>query len=208
MNVIQDKDKPQDVSIDFMLKEYDRITALRLNEITHTEQRFNYFLTITTTTIGAMIFLSQISGIAPEIYYTGMQGLLVLLLLFGFVNQNRQNMRTIYLNFYDKQLEEIQNYFSNLDPKIASYTAKQRGLSKVGQPNNKIVREIVRKLRGTLTDLVVLCNGLLFSGIVSLTLLKYNASSQQTIIAMVISLIISVMILYRYNDFIRKFLWF
>ena len=98
-------------SSEFMLAEYERIASLRASEITQTEQRFKFFLTIATAAISVIVVLSQITNLSQQIYSLAMQGLLFILLLFGLINQNRQNMRYRQLRFYDKQIEDPKLFY-------------------------------------------------------------------------------------------------
>jgi len=103
-------------SAEFMLKEYGPLYTLMAGESSQAEQRVNFFLTIASGAIGAVIVLSQISNINAAT-----QGVLVVLLLFGLTTLNRLNVRVVHQRAYSRLLNEIQNYFAAGDPRIADY---------------------------------------------------------------------------------------
>ena len=70
-------------SEDFMLKEYDRIHQLWIDENLQAERRVNFFLTITSGTIGAIIVIFEIGNIEFYSSQVGLVGVLIVLFLFG-----------------------------------------------------------------------------------------------------------------------------
>jgi hypothetical protein len=194
-------------SADFMLAEYERIFALRNSEITQTEQRFNFFLTIVTASIGGIIFLSQLTNISQQIYFTALQGLLILLLLFGLLILNRQNVRSSQLHFYVTQLNKIQDYFGKSDSEIAAYFEWRRELMERSKPKRNLSYKTLGRLRGSLTDLIILIDSFLITGLVLVNLYA-NGNSYQTIITWtLITFISSIIILLVYHALMLRKLW-
>jgi hypothetical protein len=194
------------VSAEFMLAEYERISSLRSGEITSTEQRFNFFLTIATAAIGAIVVLSQVANLSFQVYSTVMQGLLSILLLFGLTNQNRQNVRSLQIRFYDQQIAKIQDYFAESDTEVVAYLDWQRGLMKRSQPKSRLAKVFLARFRGSLTDLITLSNSALCGGIALVTLSANGNSPQTVTIWTLITFIVAMLILYTYNGFMRKVL--
>jgi len=193
-------------AMEFMLAEHERIQQLKTKEDVQAEQRFNFFLTITSAAIGGNIVVLQIVNLPAQNSISITQGILLFLLLFGLTNQNRLNARFIQYNIYNQELIEIQDYFAKLDPEISSYLAKQRRYIKNASYKSKLAKSILDRFRGSITDLTVFSNSLLCSGITIVTLAGIGYSSANLAIWAIITLIMSTVVLYAYNSIMRKLL--
>ena len=56
-----DQNEGNSSSIEFMLKEYDRINELWIDENSQAERRVNFFLSIASATIGAIFLIFQLN---------------------------------------------------------------------------------------------------------------------------------------------------
>jgi len=194
----------KEISADFMLAEYERLSSLRQSEITQTEQRFNFFLTVATTAIGAIAVLSQVANFSPQAFSASMQALLSILLLFGLTNQNRQIARTLQIDFYNKQIEMIQDYFAKSDSDIVAFLDWRRNLVKRSQPKLRVTKIILARFRGSLIDLVTLSNSTLFAGLAFVILSAYAVSAESIATWTIVTFIVATIVLNSYNSFIRK----
>ena len=189
-----------------MLKEYERIYAQVLNGTTHAEQRVNYFLTIASAAVGVLVVLSQISGIRPHILSSVAQGILVILLLYGLIIQNRLNMRDIQSKVNNQLLSKIQDYFGDSDPEIAAYLEYQRKLYKRSTPKPAFLSILINRFRGSLSDFIGLSNGLLCGGIVLVSLSSAGYDLPEIATWTMVTVFFSMTIIFVFIRVAKRFL--
>jgi hypothetical protein len=195
---------PKEKSAEFMLAEYERLSSLRQSEITQTEQRFNFFLTVATTATGGIVVLSQVADFSPQAFSAAMQVLLSMLLLFGLTNQNRQIARTLQIDFYNEQITKIQDYFAKSDSDVIAFLDWRRDLLKRSQPKLLVTKIILARFRGSLIDLVTLSNSTLCAGLAFAILSTYGGSAESVGTLTIVTFIVATIILNAYNSLIRK----
>jgi hypothetical protein len=88
-NKMNRKEDKKSKESSFMLKEYERVYTQVLNDAEHAEKRVNFFLTITSAAVGVLVVLSQLSSVQPRILSVMTQEILIILLLYGVIIQNR-----------------------------------------------------------------------------------------------------------------------
>lgn len=192
------------VSAEFMLKEYERVYTIKLNEDAQAEQRVSFFLTVTSAAVGIIVLISQVSNITTEMFSAAIEGVLAVLLLFGLAIFTRLNVRPSQQKAYAKLLAEIQDYFAYLDPEVAAYLEVQRDVFERPSFRSKIVGIILLGLRGSLTQLIVLGNSLICAGIV-LTFLYSQGYALQTVVGWTaITFLVSGAFLSAYHYFIGR----
>lgn len=199
----EDGNKKQ-VSAEFMLKEYERLYTVKMNEDAQAEQRVNFFLTVASAAVGIIILISQVSNIATEVLFAAVEGVLVVLLLFGLVIFSRLNVRPSQQRAYSKLLEEIQGYFARLDPEVTAYLEVQRGIFERPSSRFKILGIFLLGLRGSLTVLMILGNSLLCSGIVLTFLFSQGYALQAIVGWTTVTFVVSGAFLSAYHQFIRR----
>lgn len=108
-------------SVDFMLKEYERLTQIKIDENRQSEQRVNFFLALVTGSIAGIIILSQAEKIEKQYIFTIIQCAQIILLLFGVKLLNKLHMRSLELEKNYILRNNIQKYFAKKDPEIDNY---------------------------------------------------------------------------------------
>jgi hypothetical protein len=111
----------QQANKEFMLKEHERVYMLMLDESRQAEQRVAFFITMASAVIAAFALLAQTSQIPDQILSPAIQGILIVLFLYGLTTLNRINARDIQNKAYGRLLAQIQNCFAESDPKIKVY---------------------------------------------------------------------------------------
>lgn len=191
-------------SEEFLLKEYERLYLLRMDEVKQAEQRVTFFLTIASAAIGLIVVLAQTASLSPDKILAITRVTLIVLLLFGLTILNRMNARIVQLRTFDKLMSEIRGYFRKLNPEIAIYTEKY---DKVFQPPSYrfgITKHVLRRLRGTLNDLVILSNALICGGLAFIELYIQGYQSQ-SLVGLTIAVVIGALVLlYIYFYFFIK----
>jgi hypothetical protein len=156
---------------DFMLREYDRIHQLWLEENKQVEQRVNFFLAILTATVGAIVFLFQSATLSETEAFYASEGILLLILLFGFSILNRLLIRNVQLKVFRAAIEEIQNYFAAQNEELDSYLSKVKKLYRGEIKMNGLYKFFYYLFNGSLTSLMILSNSLICGGIVMVALI-------------------------------------
>jgi hypothetical protein len=191
-------------SDEFMLKEYDRINGLILDEIRQSEQRVNFFLTIASSAAGVLILFSQSSLLSEEVKFATIEGALGILLLYGFVTLNRMNSRIVQLTTLKIFQKEIQKYFTKGNKEVSDYFKATKGaIDEHPLRKNKLTLGVGRWLRGALQDLMILTNSLICGGITLVALSNAQQSLQSIIIWTSISTILAIIVFYNYHYFMR-----
>jgi hypothetical protein len=191
-------------SAEFMLKEYERLSSLRMDEVKQSEQRVTFFLTIASAAVGLIVVLAQASSFTLGQVLVIARISLIVLLLFGLNILNRMNARIVQLRTFDLLMSEIRSYFRKSHPELGSYFEKHDRLYMPRNYRFGITTHITRRLRGTLIDLIVLCDALICGGIafVEFYLRGYRGD---LITGLTISVsIVSAILLYMYYYFFMK----
>lgn len=179
-------------SNEFMLKEYELLHLLMLDEKSRGEQRINYFLTISTGAVGVLVVLSQLEMTDNVILYYVTLGVLLILLMFGLITLNRVISRSVQMSHYIGCMVEIRGFFLGGNPALANYVSSRT--ARVSSP--KLIPHwllfIVRRMTGSLAEFMVVANSLLVGGII-LVLLSYRGFSVDRIILWT-SVVVSVML--------------
>ena len=118
-------------------------------------------MSIASISIGGVIVLGQTTQIPSETIYLATQGVLITLLLFGLTIFNRVNARVVQLNIYEKMVSEIQSYFSEQDLLLGRYMKYRHELLQRKKSKHRIINMIAplfSRLRGSLTEFMLLCN--------------------------------------------------
>ena len=103
-------------SADFILEEYKHLTDSFLRNEELGERRVNFFLTLTTTVIGALAAIREIFGdIDMMKFYIGFGAALLAVLLFGVVTLMRIIHRNLATDKYLRALARIRRYFADSD---------------------------------------------------------------------------------------------
>jgi hypothetical protein len=192
---------------EFMLKEYDRIIQHWLDETRQAEQRVSFFLTLATATTGAIILVSQTSLLPNGLFYVVAQGTLIILLLFGITFLNRLAWRGCQTRAFRQSLIDIQNYFAILDPEVARYLEMQRRIYSGRQHKSTISAIVLGRFGGTLIDTMILGNALIIAGIAAIWLLANGYTTENTVMWVVVTVILSMTILYVYGYLVRRISW-
>jgi hypothetical protein len=183
---------------EFMLHEYDRLHSLVLNETREAEQRVNYFLTITSAIGGALIVFFQLSALAINIRLVATEGILAILLLYGWLTLNRLNSRVAQLSTFRKLQNEIRGFFAKRDSAIASYIRfYEKALP------SKLGWSIIRMLRGTLQELMIATNALICGAIVLVVLVGRGSPLIEIVGWTILAFISTAMLFAIYHYTIR-----
>jgi hypothetical protein len=196
-------------SFDFMMMEYKLLYDLIIEEDNITERRVNLFLSISSLSIGGVIVLGQTTQIPSETIYLATQGVLITLLLFGLTIFNRVNARVVQLNVYEKLLSEIRSYFAEQDIFLSRYMKRRDELlERKKRSKYRIVNRtasLLSRLRGSLTEFMLLCNSLLIGGMGLTASLQFHLPVLSVIVISVITVILSFLLLSAFYFFIRRY---
>lgn len=115
----QETSDQQSHSVSFLLEEYKHLAESFLHNEELGERRVNFFITLTTAVMGALVALSEaLDGeLDPIFVFFG----LVAILLFGVVTLMRIIRRNLITHEYLRILGRIRRYFADRDPKIQLY---------------------------------------------------------------------------------------
>lgn len=112
-------------SSDFILEEYKHLTDSFLRNEELGERRVNFFLTFTTTAIGALVAAREFfNDVEMKNFYIGFCAVLLALLLFGIVTLMRIIHRNLVTDKYLRGLARIRRYYADVDkenPNILPY---------------------------------------------------------------------------------------
>jgi hypothetical protein len=185
--------KERNWGAEFMLEEYKRLHELGMASINRSEQRVNFFITISSAIVGVLIVLSQTAILSTKVVLAVIVGALAVLLTFGVTTLNRVISGSVERRAYDKLSARIQDYFAISDPHVAAYLEFQEEALQGPRHRFRPISKILYKFRGTLTDFMVLSNSLICGGI-ALAILSFAGyplgyTTFWTVMAIVISLI-------------------
>lgn len=199
---ITDKQQLQS-SVEFMLKEYDRLQQMRIDTVRQAEQRVSFFLTIASAAIGGLIVLSQITTVSGRDLILATQSILSILLIYGINILNRLAGRQVRLNTIYSLLRGVQDYFARHDSEIAEYLDLER---KAFAPLKRMSTAFSRfpLHRGGLVELIIFSNSFLCVGLV-LTFVSSNFY-QSSLLALwiLIMMVVLVVALYLYFGIMKK----
>jgi hypothetical protein len=199
-----DTNKANNTEVQFLLKEYDRLSVLSVAETKQAEQRVNYFLSIATATVGSLVILFQISSVPIAIKFAITEGVLTVQLLFGIVTLNRLASRTLSLKIYGELLNEIRTYFAKRSSEITIYTQTYDDLLKSSNSRLGIKYIFFKRLRGSLTDFMMLANSLIAGGIGFVTLMISKVNMDLIISIMVAIVLFALMLFATYYEILRR----
>jgi uncharacterized membrane protein len=191
-------------SAEFLLKEYERLNLLRMDEVKQSEQRVTFFLTIASAAIGLIVVLAQTSSFTTDKILVISRVALIILLLFGLNILNRMNARIVQLRTIDKLMAEIRAYFRKSHPEIAAYFQKYDKLFQSPIYRFNITTHVLRRLRGALIDLIVLSNSLICGGIAFIEFYSRGYRDNLIIVLTVATVIGATTLLYMYYYFFMK----
>lgn len=191
-----------DHSIEFLLKEYDRIHTLWMDEGHQAEQRVNFFLTIASAAIGALIIFPQLVNLSSTTLTLAAIGVLGILLLLGINVLNRLNLRTVQQRAFRKSLSEIHNYFASQDKEIGEYIERQKRIYFVPSHKNSFSRFIQNNFTGGLNDLMIVCNALIIGGLILILLTYFGFTPIFIFIGTLLTTILAERLLHIYINFV------
>lgn len=189
-------------TIELMLKEYDRINELWIDENHQVEQRVNFFITLLSAGIGVLVVIPQVTKSSMNDIATPSLGVLIVLLLFGITVLNRLSLRTVQVRAFRQSMNEIIGFFTKFDVELAEYITRQRAIYDVPDRRNLFFRFIQNSFTGGLSDLVIVSNAVICGGI---TLIALSVTGYGTIL-ITIAAMITVMITERIFRSYSKFL--
>jgi hypothetical protein len=171
--------------------------------VTRSEQRVNFFLTISSGAIGLLLILLQTNSVSLEVASNMTLSLLAILLAFGITTLNRVIYGATERRVNRKLSEHIQNHFASLDGQIDSYLELRRKLYERPKYRFGLVFSILHRLRGTLTDFMILSNSLICAGIALTILTKLGYHTEAVVIWTIVGGIISILLFYWYYSLIK-----
>lgn len=127
---------------EFMLKEYERIHSLVMDEIRQSEQRVNFFIAIASTIGGAILLSLQIQSISLETKLSVIEVVLVILLIYGLIILSRLSDRMVEIRFLSKLQEKIQCYFRKDSQEISSYLKFKEELASSPLLTSRVDRQL------------------------------------------------------------------
>lgn len=192
------------IGAEFMLSEYERLSALVLDENRQAEQRINFFLGIASGLIGAVVLITQFSAVNSQAASIAIIGLLTMLILVGINIQNRLTLMSVQHATYVEIMFHIQDYFAARDVEIAQYLSALRYEFARRSQKPPIVRFIANRLRGSLNDLMALVNATLCGGIGLVVSLSQGYSLSIVIWYTVATATLSGALLYLLSRLVRK----
>jgi hypothetical protein len=192
------------IEVEFMFKEYERLSSLIVAEHQQAEQRVNFFISIATASVGAVLLLFQISNVAQGTKLAIIESILIVQLLFGITILNRLAARSKQLKAYNRLLSEIRLYFAEHCPQVSAYSKVYSNPLDSSHPTCRSVflRHLINRLRGSFTDLMLLANSLLVGGIFLVVLLSAELNLILAFFVTAITVLISLVLFGIYYQFI------
>lgn len=191
-------------SSEFMLKEYERLHGLVLDEIRQSEQRVSFFVAISSAVGGAMILFLQTQSLPLITRLAGIEVVLVILLIYGLITLSRLSDRNVQLRFLWRLQNSIQHYFAKNDPEISEYLKLKEELSAPYIPNSKIEKLFFAYMRGSIHTLVTFTNSVICGGIIFTALIMFNATYSVTVFITIIVVTISAFLFRGYHYKMRS----
>lgn len=193
----------RDQGFQFMLEEYKRIHSLIVFIDQQGENRSRFFLTISSTSIGAIAVLSQISNIPSEYLILCFEILVLILIIFGLNTLSRLAARSNRIKTYKILISKLQEYFSKYDPEVSYYIKLQQTKQK-GFSQKKKKRFSMYPFEGTLSELMIMLISLLVSGIVFEKMLQAKILLVIIIFSSIATVITCIIILKFYYEFLKE----
>jgi hypothetical protein len=120
-----DKENSEKNAVVFLIAEYNEIAhetrRLRQEGIT----RLNFFITITSSFLAVLVFLSQSKATFGVSFQIAAIGVLLLLLLIGLDTFDHSIRRDIYTDFNVRAMARIRCFFATQNPEIKQYLTWQ-----------------------------------------------------------------------------------
>lgn len=192
--------------VEFMLKEYERLSSLKVSEQQQAEQRINFFISIATASVGAVLLLFQISNLVQETRLAIIGSILMVQLLFGMTLLNRLATRTKQIKIYNRLLGEIRSYFAEHCPQVSAYLKVYSNPLNSYPPTYRFrfLAHLIDRLRGSFTDFMLLTNSLLVGGIFLVILLSLQLNLILVLCATAAVVLISLVLFDFYYEFLKK----
>ena len=184
---------------EFMLKEYERLHGLVLDEIRQSEQRVSFFVAISSAAGGAMILFLQTQSLPLIMRLAGIEVVLVILLIYGLITLSRLSDRNVQLRFLWRLQNSIQHYFAKNDPEISEYLKLKEELSAPYIPNSKVEKLVFVYMRGSIHTLVTFTNSVICGGIVLTALTMLNVTYSVTVFITIIVTTFSAFLFRAYH---------
>lgn len=204
-----------------LFKEYDRINELWIHENNQAEHRVNFFLTFFSAAIALIVSLATvpaeplaIDDIALSIFIVS-----IVLCIFGITTLNRLFMRDLQIELFRDILEIIEKKLNDTG-KFTDYFKQRREKIKCKGKNEKNSPELKQKkqsyplrkhyerLRGTLSDLIMICLSLIigsFFGSIIIILITDSVLAA-IIAAFVFAMLSFFLLIFHYNKWIKTIL--
>lgn len=164
----------------FLLKEYDRVHQLWMDENTQVERRVGFFLTFAPAALGAVSLAANANRVAaPWFLFVACLALLA----FGWVILSRVIHRICQVLAYRQSLQFIRNAIFGRCPELTPYRTDMDGFWK-GLPS---YRWWHTWNSGSLTCLVSITNGLLAAGAAAALMSAFEAPIPCTYLAAAVS---------------------
>ena len=193
--IMKSKEKMKmDDSANFMLKEYDRLANLVLEENRECEKRVSFFIKIVSAAFGVILILLQLSTIDEGVLSIASIGIMTALLLIGFVILNRLNVRSVQHEAYIQMMVKIQDYFSQFNSDIANYVKGYREIFMQPKYEKQIIYIVSSMFRGNLSGLVIMINSLLVAGITLVAFLNTQRNFEAILFWSIFSFVASILL--------------
>lgn len=190
---------------DFMLREYQRLYELSRVLLNNSEQRVNFFLTLSSAVVGILFFsMGKTSQIAPHRVIFATISSLIVLLIYGVTTLNRIIWGSEQRSYYERLMREIRGYFAQRDPSITPYLELQDSLANRPAGQSRVVAAILHIHRGRLTDFLVISNSLIFGAITIIVLSSAGWRQVYVIMGAIIVIPAIALLFYWYYARIRK----
>ena len=190
---------------DFMLREYQRLYELSRVSLSNSEQRVNFFLTLSSAVVAILFFfMGKTNQIAPHKVIPATISSLIVLLIYGVTTLNRIIWGSEQRSYYERLMREIRGYFAQREPSITPYLELQDSLANRPAGQSRVVAAILHIHRGRLTDFLVISNSLICGAITIIVLSSASWRQVYVIMGAIIVIPAIALLFYWYYARIRK----
>jgi hypothetical protein len=205
-------DSSSDEEREFMLREYERLNGLRLDELRQSEQRVNFFLTISSAIGGGLVIFGQNQLLSPRELFFVIEGTLTVLFAYGFITLNRLITRSNNLRAIRKLQYRIQDYFAKRSPYVNSYIEFKKVIFSQEELPFKLSgfrlcsvgSDVLLIVRGTLEDFVVFTNSIILTTMIILLLNQIKTPVVLKIFLFVFSIVLFYLLFKVYFSYARR----
>jgi hypothetical protein len=189
--------------LQLLLEEYKSLARLILEEDQQAEKRVTFFLTLAGGGVLVIGYLSrqQVGQYPPDFYY-GIVVLLVVLFLFGLSTLHKLNARWVHRRVYVANVEKLQKFIgkSGGEPLLQIFSTPR------GDGNKSLTEIYKARVRGTLTEFILLSNSLLASGVAGAIIYHHQQARVTPFLvrSCLTIFIISFVALYCYAQWMRE----